>query len=353
MKEVICENGVCRLVDAAEGQMAGVIDETVRIAHGYMDVESFLDFLSGSGSAMPGSGWAAILSMAFLGGLALNLTPCVLPMVPVNLAIIGNSWKKAIFYSLGIASAYGSLGVASAVAGAAFGSIQSNPFFNAGVAIVFAALSCSLFGLFHIDFSRYRFRCGAFLMGMLSAVLSGACVAPVLVSVLLLTADLYAGGNVFALFLPFVMGLGMALPWPFLAVGMKILPKPGAWMRYINILFAVAIAVLALRYAKLSWDGFFAVSGNQQQAEDGIWTALSSPEEFSLEGLRRPVLVDCWASWCGNCARMDKTTLSDRRVVEKLEGFTPIKLQSEDMGKLRRIKGFENIKGLPAFVIFE
>ena len=128
-----------------------------------------------------------LLLLILFGGLALNLTPCVLPMIPVNLLVIGKSAVRGLLYGLGIAMAYGALGVAAAVGGLAFGTIQSSPWFNAAVAAVFVALALSLLGVFRIDFSARRFKAGAFLMGVLSAILAGACVAPILVSVLLLT----------------------------------------------------------------------------------------------------------------------------------------------------------------------
>lgn len=351
MSEVICEDGVCRLADAAGAATTEAVDAAVRLAHGYMDVGTFLNFLSGAEPASP-TGFAAAVAAAFFGGIALNLTPCVLPMVPVNLMIIGNSVRRALMYSLGIATAYGALGVACATAGLVFGAIQSNPVFNLAVSLVFAAMACSLAGVFHLDFSRFRFRAGAFLMGMMSALLAGACVAPVMVSVLLLTSDLYAGGNVFSLLLPFAVGAGMALPWPFLAAGIRVLPKPGSWMRYVNIAFALVVAALAVRYALMAARGFGFMDGGGERGS-GVWKKVESPGDFTLEGLKRPVIVDCWASWCSNCTEMDRTTLSDPKVKEALKEFSAVKLRAEDIGELRKLKGFEGVKGLPAFVIFE
>ena len=87
----------------------------------------------------------------------------------------------------------------------AFGGIQGNPWFNLVIALVFAALGLSMLGVFFIDFSRGRGAFAqkkstmlpglfAFFMGMVSAVLAGACVAPILIAVLVFTAKLYAEG---------------------------------------------------------------------------------------------------------------------------------------------------------------
>lgn len=72
-----------------------------------------------------------------------------------------------------------------------------------------------------------------------------------------------------------------------------------------------------------------------------------------FEGAKRPVLVDCWASWCKNCSAMERGTLRDPKVVSALNGFTIIRLQAEDMRDLKSLKGFEGVMGLPAFLIIK
>jgi thiol:disulfide interchange protein len=343
----------------------------VRLAEGFMNVEEFLAFLTaadGAAGAEPFAGMAlgGILAAAFLGGLAMNLTPCVLPMVPINLMIIGKSAKRGALYGLGIALAYGVMGVLAAVGGLAFGRIQANPYFNIVIAAIFVALGLSLMGVFAIDFSRGR-KAGAhrepnglfaFFMGVVGAVLAGACVAPVLIAVLLLTAKLYAGGNMFALGLPFVLGLGMGAPWPFAGAGLKVLPKPGAWMTKVNKLFGLLVFCFAAWYGYLACTGFRgrtaapAPAGETAAPAAGVIN-VASPKELNLDGLRRPILVDCWATWCKNCTAMERKTLKDPRVVDALKGWTVIRLQAEDIDELLALPDFADIHGLPAFVVFE
>ena len=361
---VICEGGVCRLVDmpaAVSSATNAVADAASRIAQGYMSPGEFISFLSG-GDATAALPTSMVVLPLFLvvAGVAMNLTPCVLPMIPVNLIVIGKSWRRGLLYGLGCALAYGALGVAAAVGGLAFGTIQGSPWFNAGVGAVFVCLAMALLGVFSIDFSRYRGVVGAkpaassafpLFMGALSAVLAGACVAPVLVSALLLTADLYSRGHASALALPFMLGVGMALPWPFLGAGLNVLPKPGAWMKHVNRLFAVVVLCFAAWYAHLAFRGF--AGPVSPSAADGA--ASATPETFAaaLAAADRPVLVDCWASWCKNCAAMEKGTLADEDVRKALDAFYVIRLQAEDMSALRSLPGFEKVTGLPAFVIFE
>ena len=394
-KKYECRDGVCYLVEDAATNFvdkgiaiseSGESGETgkIRIAQGYMRAEEFIAFLEGEdmgrGRPAPERGLFVLLFLVLLGGLAMNLTPCVLPMVPINLMIIGRSAKRGLAYGLGIALAYGLLGVGAAVGGLAFGDIQGSPWFNAVVAVVFAGLALALFDVFFIDFSRFRGygvsrlrgddrstsqlrNFATFLMGAMSAVLAGACVAPVLISVLLLTTDLVAKGNRFAVLLPFVMGVGMALPWPFAGAGMKVLPKPGAWMKGVNRVFGVVVLGFAAYYGQLAWRGFsFTGAGetppphSSQVSGLKLINATPSTLNFQLSTLNsksaKPILVDCWAMWCKNCSAMD-AVMAEEKVKKALEPFEVIRVQAEDISELRKVKGFESIRGLPAFVIFE
>ena len=375
--KVVCKDGVCMLVEEPSGA-ATVSAKTEnlrpRIAHGYMDADTLIAFLENrdaeSASPLAGKSWWLVILLVLFGGICMNLTPCILPMMPINLMIIGRSASRGALYGLGIALAYGTLGILAAAGGMAFGEIQGNPWFNAAIAILFMILALAMLGVFFIDFSKGRNGIAsmresmwpgffAFFMGVVSAVLAGACVAPILIAVLLLTADLFAKGMHIALALPFVLGIGMALPWPFAGAGLKILPKPGAWMTKVSKLFGIAVLGFAAWYAYLAWNGFTEVPA---EAGDGRKAAaiqksvsIPAPENFSLKELKRPLLVDCWATWCKNCSAMERTTLSDPKVksVLKSKGFTLVKLQCEDIAALKKQAGFGDVVGLPAFLIFE
>ena len=119
-----------------------------------------------------------------------------------------------------------------------------------------------MFDVITIDFSRFSsgFSVGeasrgtfllAFSMGAVAALLAGACVAPVVIQVVLFSSNLYATGTTVALALPFFLGVGMAIPWPIAGAGLAALPKPGAWMVRVKQVFGVFIlataAVLRLR----------------------------------------------------------------------------------------------------------
>lgn len=344
---------------------------SARLGMGYMKPSEFLTFLRGKPSiadSLEQKALPVILLLILLGGLLANLTPCVLPLVPVNLVLVGRGWRRGAAYGLGIAVAYGALGVAAAFGGMAFGSIQSSPWFSLLVAVVFTVLGLAMSEVFFIDFTKYRSHVtgggkkvrglgGVFLLGVGAAVLAGACVEPILLATLVLTAKWFSAGKIWAIGLPFVLGLGMGLPWPFAAAGLSVLPKPGAWMRWVNRVFALVFFGMAAWYGWLAWTGFAAGKENQEERV-GVLTA--TPETWETvfaeaKSADKPVLVDVWATWCKNCLAMEKTTFRNPEVVKELAEYTVIRLQAEDLAEFLKLKDFRNlgIKGIPAFIVFK
>lgn len=340
----------------------------VRLAMGYMKPEAMTAFLRNQPSgadALENHALIVVLLLILAGGLLANLTPCVLPLVPVNLVLVGRGWRRGAAYGLGIALAYGSLGLAAAFGGLAFGAIQSNPWFNAFVAVVFTVLGLAMGEVFFIDFTKYRLRVtgtggrvrglgGVFLLGVGAAVLAGACVEPILLATLVLTAKWCAAGKTWAVVLPFILGVGMGLPWPFAAAGLSVLPKPGAWMRWVNRIFALVLFGMAVWYGRLAWTGF-----RGPAAETAADHLAATPETWEAvfagaQAKGRPVFVDVWASWCKNCLAMERTTFRAPEVVRALAPFTVVRLQAEDPAAFQKLKDFAGlgIKGFPAFVIF-
>jgi thiol:disulfide interchange protein len=340
---------------------------TAGTAGGYMKTAEFLAFINAaeSGAAQPqafaGKGTLGILLSVFLGGIALNLTPCVLPLVPITLAVIGAGVKSGSrrrgfalggTYGLAMALAYGALGLVVILTASAFGAINSTVWFNAGIAALFVVLALAMFDVIHIDFSSVQSRLNlggsgrtgslavAFGMGAVAALLAGACVAPVVIQVVVYAADQYARGAGWALLLPFVLGVGMAVPWPFAGAGLSFLPKPGRWMVRVKQVMGVVILVFAAYYGFQAWEiyGSRAVASGgaashrdaNDELEDG-WTRSLCAGLARAEAEGRPALIDMWATWCKNCFVMDRTTLKDPEVLTRLEGYVKIKFQAEDL----------------------
>jgi thiol:disulfide interchange protein len=314
--------------------------------------------------------WVTVL-LVLIGGVLLNLTPCVLPMIPINLAIIGASdgrrgrgFMLGCAYGLGMMLVYGGSGWAVLMSGLFFGALQSSPWFSLAIALIFGLLSLSLFDLFAIDFTRFSgsassHRQGlitAFVAGALSALLAGACVAPVVLAVLLLAGTLTTEGFSGAQLLPFVLGLGMALPWPFAGAGLSVLPRPGQWMVRVKQVFGVVLIGLSVYYGYLALIGFMPAEVSERKGSimagdaDAWRKALAQAKQ---EG--KPVFVDFWATWCKNCTAMEKTTFNDPRVVERLKSYKVILVQTEHPGRAEPKKMLEafGIRGLPGFVVLK
>jgi len=374
---------------AAPSDNAGVTQlkdfQVLATTGGYQNTDDFLTFIRNAENGVTETGWfegrgpLAILLIVFLGGLALNLTPCVLPMIPINLAIIGagahagsrgRGFLLGSVYGAAMALVYGILGVIVITTASTFGTINASPWFNVAIAVVFAVLALAMFDVITIDFSRWAGAAGtgaargsvavAFGMGAIAALLAGACVAPVVIQVVLFSSDLYAKGTVLALGLPFLLGVGMAVPWPIAGAGITALPKPGAWMVRVKQAFGVLILATAGYYGYLAY-GLFAdrwvdarevQSSVQEQLKAG-WYASLADGLAAAEREQKPVLIDMWATWCKNCLYMDQTTLADPAVKSALSGYIKIKYQAEQLdeeparGVAERFKAI----GLPTYAI--
>lgn len=315
-------------------------------------------------SAYSSAGFLMLALLALAGGLALNLTPCVLPMIPITLAIIGagnNSGRqgflRGLLYGAGMASAYGILGLAVILTGSRFGELQSSMYFNFAIAAVFVLLGLSMAGVFNFDLSgaSAKFRPAAipggkavtaFALGGVSALLAGACVAPAVVSILVLATSRYHSDGAAALLLPFLLGTGMALPWPFAGAGLAVLPRPGRYMVMVKYVFAAMIFAAALWYAITGW-----------QLRPQAWSAEREMIKFDDDlaqaaAENKDVIIDFQASWCKNCAAMKKV-LADPAVADKLKKFKVIVFRAESMSDPRVSALLEKwqIQGLPAFVM--
>jgi thioredoxin:protein disulfide reductase len=352
---------------------------------GYLPADDFLQFVRDAEAGvtqtglLEGRGPIAILLIVLLGGLALNLTPCVLPMVPINLAIIGAGAKAGskqrgfllgLAYGAAMALVYGVLGLIVILTAGTFGTLNASPWFNVAIAVLFVLLALAMFDVILIDFSTLakgpdtQGRRGslalAFTMGGVAALLAGACVAPVVIQVILFASSLYAGGTSVALALPFVLGLGMALPWPLAGAGMAWLPKPGAWMVRVKQAMGVLILATAAYYGYLAYELFenrrvdaADVSRSVQDKLQAGWTSSLADGLAQAEREGKPVLIDFWATWCKNCLTMDATTFENADVKAALEGYVKVKVQAEDpdaepaRSLLTRFKSV----GLPTYVI--
>lgn len=348
---------------------------------GFIDTPEFIAFLKGDSTATPDTksislfdnprSWVAahgfwlLVGLVFVFGIALNLTPCVLPMMPINLAIIGagaaggSRLKGALrggAYGLGIALAYGILSLIPVLTGTAFGTLQSTWWFNAAIATIFILLALALFDLFVIDFTKFagtssgkQGTVAAFVAGAISAILAGACVAPILIAVLLLTTDYVAEGAYWALCLPFVLGIGMAAPWPIAGAGLAFLPKPGAWMVWVKKVFAVIVLLFAAYYIATAIKILRPSEGLDGRDFSVIISTINNAKTTG-----KPILLDFWGPACKACDQMETTTLKDADVVAILNEFEVLKIRMDLSDRaIQTTQEFFGIQGLPTFIVIE
>jgi thiol:disulfide interchange protein DsbD len=232
-----------------------------------------------------GSAWR--IGLAFLAfGLLLSFTPCVLPMVPILSSIIvgegnvsrGKGFTLALAYSLGMALVYTALGVAAGLAGEGLAGALQKPWVLLTFGALLVVLALSMFDVYQLQLpsglqsrlsstsgrmSGGRFA-GVFVMGALSALIVGPCVAGPLAGALLYisqTKNVWTGG--WALF---SMAAGMSVPLLLTGVSAgSLLPRAGAWMNHVKrvfglLLLAVAIwmvtPVFPVTVAMLLWGAF-------------------------------------------------------------------------------------------------
>ncbi len=218
--------------------------------------------------ALRNAGFWANLAFFFVAGLGLALTPCVFPMIPILSGIIAGQGHQAshargfalsLAYVLGMAVTYAAAGVAAGLTGTLISSALQNPWVLGSFAVVFVILSFSMFGFYELQLptslqSKLSEEAGhlqggrgvgVFLMGALSALIVGPCVAAPLAGALLYigqTGDAVLGGTAL-----FVMALGMGVP--LLAVGLSagtLLPRAGPWMEAVKKAFGVVLLATAV-----------------------------------------------------------------------------------------------------------
>lgn len=376
----------------AEGNWKDLLPQFTIVGQtgGYLKADKFIDFIDASESGegfsqstfFAGKSLIAIVLLTVVGGLLLNLTPCVLPLIPINLAIIGagaqaGSRAKGFalggLYGLGIAGVYGVLGLVAVLGAGTFGTINASPWFNFGIAIIFVILALAMFDVILIDFTKFQSKLGikkekgsfvfALIMGSVNALLAGACVAPVVIAVILYAQQAYADGSPVGLALPFLLGIGMALPWPFVGAGLSFLPKPGMWMVRVKQAFGVFILGFAIYYGYLGYTLFRdqylvdreAVVASAKDLTEKGWIPSLDEGLAMAKKENKPVLIDFWATWCKNCLVMNETTFKDPAVLDRLKGYVKVKYQAEqpDQPPASEILSNFDYVGLPLYVILK
>ncbi len=379
------------------------------------------------------SWWKTIIR--FFGfGLLLALTPCIFPMIPILSGLImgqgeitrSRAFMLSLIYVLAMALAYTAAGVIAGMLGANIQAALQKPAIIIAFSLVFVALAMSMFGFYDLQLpaswqsklsnvsnnQKSGSYIGVAIMGFLSAIIVGPCVAPPLAGAVLYisnTGDPVVGG--FALF---AMSIGMGVPLLLIGASAgKWMPQSGGWMNVVKSFFGIALigmaiwflsriipakvtlvlfGILALlasifwyRYAvknirkgsKLIWlfllfkialigigvaEIYGAIKGNTD-----FMHPLTHKQEFEFQKIEnlaeleqiiaasdKPVLLDFYADWCVECVHMEGTTYSDEAVKNVLTHFTVLKadVTKQSLTDKELMKKFK-IVGPPATLFFK
>jgi thiol:disulfide interchange protein DsbD len=223
--------------------------------------ETFVEIdFPGSG---PGASFWLTLVGFFIGGLALNLTPCIYPLIPITVSYFSGRSQKVSSYSIlhgilyicGLAVTNSVLGVSAALSGGMLGSALQNPYVLIFVAGILIALGLSFFGIWEIRIpaglakvasKSYGGLFGTFFMGLTLGVVAAPCLGPFILGLLT-----YVGqkGDPFLGFLYFfVLSIGLGLPLSILAIfssAIDRLPMSGDWMVWVKKLMGWVLVGMA------------------------------------------------------------------------------------------------------------
>jgi thioredoxin:protein disulfide reductase len=329
-----------------------------------------------------GNLWA-VAGVFALAGVLLSFTPCVLPMVPILSSIIlgqGGAGSRrrglalSVAYALGMALVYTAMGVAAGLAGEGLAAALQTPWVLGAFALVLVALSLSMFGFYELQIpSSWQTRLhaassqveggrygGVFVMGGVSALIVGPCVAAPLAGALVYisqTRDVVLGGVAL-----FAMACGMSVP--LVLVGLSagsLLPKAGAWMVWVKRGFGVLLLAVAawMVWPVLPFGKTAEAPGSALHATPGngvvfrrIRTVAELDEAVRTAG--RPVLFDFYADWCVSCKEMERFTFTDPAVKARMGELLLLQVDvtannADDKALMRRYGLF----GPPAILLFD
>ena len=355
---------------------------------------------------------SVVLALVFLSGLALNLTPCVYPLIPITLGFFSRqtagktsqTFGLAALYVLGMSVTYSALGVFAAMSGSLFGVWLQKPAVLAGIALLVVALALSMFGLYEIRVPHAitdrtgskSGALGALTMGLFVGFVAAPCIGPFVLSLLTYVA---AEGSIplgFGLFFTLAMGLGL----PYLLLGtvsgsLSRIPRSGEWMETVRKVFGFVLLSLAVYFLRpllparayelslaapllagalwllvleksgrdLAWfrwvriglavglmaaGALFAIP--ERRASALVFTPYSDAALKAAAG--KPVLIDFAADWCLPCKELDHKTFTDAAVVEAGKGWVFLKadLTRSDEPGVEALREKWKIKGVPTLI---
>jgi thiol:disulfide interchange protein DsbD len=343
------------------------------------------------------------LLVLFVGGLALNLTPCVFPVIPITLGFFAmqsdgrrsRRFALSAAYVLGIVVMYATLGVVAAMAGKLFGAWLQSPAVLIGFAVLMLVFATSMFGLWEFRVPQFVAArsggragvAGAAGMGLLVGIVAAPCVGPVVAALFVLVASVGKPIIGFAMFATLGFGLG----FPYL-VALNALPRPGEWMVHVKRAMGFVLIAMAFYFlrsvvgeevfrwgvaASLLIGGLFlfVVRGSGGRAlriafavalliggaafawprAEGTHVAWQPYDAGAIAAAHQPVVIDFYADWCIPCKELDQKTFSDAAVARELGRFVRVKanLTNDQDAKVQQLTKDYAIVGVPTLVFLD
>ncbi|GMU96212.1 protein-disulfide reductase DsbD family protein [Ignavibacterium album] len=337
-------------------------------------------------STLEKSGLLVGLLFVFIGGLALNLTPCVYPLIPITIGYFGGQSEgrtsrltlMGLLFMLGMAVTYSIVGVITSLTGAVFGALLQNPIVILIIVAIFIILSLSMFGVYEFKLPDSWVAkaggakggyFGAFFMGLTMGIVAAPCIGPFVLG--LVTYVAAKGDPLFGFLMFFVLALGLGLPYLFLAIfsgKIKNLPRAGMWMDAVKHIFGFILLGMALYFllpllpkeisgyvlpvfgiiaaayillfdkAAKGVKGFtifktvFAIAVVSLSVWSLIptenpsiqWQPYSDSALSTFEG-KKGAIIDFYADWCIPCKELDALTFSDPNVIAESKKFVTLK----------------------------
>jgi thiol:disulfide interchange protein DsbD len=367
-------------------------------------------------STFEGSGLFIGLLLVFLGGLALNLTPCVYPLIPITIGYFGGQsegstgklFTMGLLFLIGMAVTYSVIGVVTALTGSIFGVLLQNPLVIIGIVLIFIALSLSMFGVYEFKLpdswvqkagGAKQGYYGAFFMGLTMGIVAAPCIGPFVIG--LVTYVAAKGDPYFGFLLFFVLAVGLGFPYLFLAVfsgKIKNLPRAGEWMDAVKHIFGFILIGMAIYFLlPLLPDSISGYVLPAYMLFVGLWLLFFEKLANNIKGFRifkiifsvliiaiavyafipedknsvdwKPytegvipeeidasgVIIDFYADWCIPCKELDAFTFSDPKVIEESKKFYTFKA---DMTKslsdeVEALRNKYKIVGVPTVLILD
>jgi thiol:disulfide interchange protein DsbD len=353
------------------------------------------------------------LIIVFIGGLALNLTPCVYPLIPITIGFFGGqsegSTKRlvmmGILFVLGLAVTYSVIGVITSLTGAMFGALLQNPVIILLVAAILIALSLSMFGVYQFKLpDKWVAKAGgakggyygAFFMGLTLGIVAAPCIGPFVLGLVTYVAT--KQDPVFGFVMFFVLALGLGTPYLFLAIfsgKIKNLPRAGEWMMGVEHIFGLILVGMAIYFILPLIPGDFSgyilpaymiIAGVyilffEKNARNvtgfkifktvfsvaiiavAVYALLPSEkksiawEKYSEAAVsninNKGVIIDFYADWCIPCKELDAVTFSDPNVIELSKHFDSYKadLTKSVSPEVQALRDKYKIVGVPTVLV--